>query len=217
MPPVWRVKPRYAPAKFRETYMRSVFAAAALLIALALPALAAAPSVPKGTYKIDPRHAQVIFMVRHMGLSTFYGRFGAVNGTLTVDPAAPDQSTLDATIDMTGLNSHDTELDGVLKDSVFDVAKYPTVTFKATKIAVTGDNTGTVTGDLTIKGVTKPVALNVTFNGGRNSPIPFEPYRLGFDATGTVSREDFGLTGYIWGGFVGDAVTIAIEAEFEKQ
>jgi polyisoprenoid-binding protein YceI len=156
-------------------------------------------------------------MIRHMGLSTFYGRFGSVSGTLTVDPAAPEQSTLDAQIDMTNISTHVEKLDSELKDDVFDAAKYPTATFKATKIAVTGDKTGTVTGDMTIKGITKQVTLNVTFNGGRSSPIKFAPYRLGFYATGTIHRADFGLTGYIWGGFVGDDVTIAIEAEFEKQ
>ena len=199
--------------------MRSIFAGVTLLFALTaiLPASAATDSVPKGTYKIDPDHAQVIFMIRHMGLSTFYGRFGSVSGTLTVDPAAPEQSTLDAQIDMTNISTHVEKLDSELKDDVFDAAKYPTATFKATKIAVTGDKTGTVTGDMTIKGITKQVTLNVTFNGGRSSPIPFAPYRLGFDATGTIHRADFGLTGYIWGGFVGDDVTIAIVAEFEKQ
>lgn len=196
--------------------MRSIFAATLFLLTATLPA-SAASSVPKGTYAIDPQHAQVIFMVRHMGLSTFYGRFGKVTGTLVGDPAAPDQATLEAQIDMNTVDTHVPELDKELKDSVFDTAKYPTATFKATKITVTGENTGTVTGDFTLKGVTKPVTLNVTFNGGRNSPIPFAPYRIGFDATGTLKRSDFGLTGYIWGGFVGDDITIAIEAEFEKQ
>jgi len=199
--------------------MRSIFAGVTLLFALTAiqPASAAPNSVPKGTYKIDPDHAQVIFMIQHMGLSTFYGRFGSVAGTLTVDPAAPEQSTLDAQIDMTNISTHVEKLDSELKDDVFDSAKYPTATFKATKIVVAGDKSGTVTGDMTIKGITKQVTLNVTFNGGRSSPIPFAPYRLGFDATGTIHRADFGLTGYIWGGFVGDDVTIAIEAEFEKQ
>jgi polyisoprenoid-binding protein YceI len=196
--------------------MRSTFAAALFLLTATLPA-SAASSVPKGTYAIDPQHAQVIFMVRHMGLSTFYGRFGKVTGTLVGDPAAADQATLEAQIDMNTVDTHVPELDKELKDGVFDTAKYPTATFKATKITVTGENTGTVTGDFTLKGVTKPVTLNVTFNGGRNSPIPFAPYRIGFDATGTLKRSDFGLTGYIWGGFVGDDITIAIEAEFEKQ
>jgi polyisoprenoid-binding protein YceI len=205
----------------KDHHMRFRLPAAALLFAFAatLPASAAsiAATAHKGTYKIDPDHAQVVFMIRHMGLSTFYGRFGKVAGTMSVDPAAPEQSTLDVQIDMNVIDTHVAKLDAELKDDVFEAAKFPTANFKAIKIVQTGDNTGTVTGDLTIKGITKPVTLNVTFNGGRNSPIPFAPYRLGFDATGTIHRADFGLTGYIWGGFVGDDVTIAIEAEFEKQ
>jgi polyisoprenoid-binding protein YceI len=206
----------------KDRHMRFRLTAAALLFAFAgiAPAAAAdsiASTAHKGTYAIDPDHAQVIFMIRHMGLSTFYGRFGKVAGTLSVDPAAPEQSTLDVQIDMNVIDTHVAKLDGELKEDVFESAKFPTATFKATKIVQTGDNTGTVTGDLTIKGITKSVTLNATFNGGRSSPIPFAPYRLGFDATGTIHRADFGLTGYIWGGFVGDDVTLAIEAEFQKQ
>ncbi len=201
--------------RFRLTTAALLFAFAGIAPAAAVHSIAS--TAHKGTYKIDPEHAQVLFMIRHMGISTFYGRFGKVEGTLSVDPAAPEASTLDVQIDMNVIDTHVPKLDGELKESVFESAKFPTATFKATKIVQTGDNTGTVTGDLTIKGVTKPVTLNATFNGGRSSPIPFAPYRLGFDATGTIHRADFGLTGYIWGGFVGDDVTLAIEAEFEKQ
>lgn len=194
-------------------------AAVLLMFAGVLPASAAslASTAHKGTYAIDPKHSQVIFMIRHMGLSTFYGRFSNVSGTLTVDPATPEQSTLNVQIDPSAIDTHVAELNSELRDDVFEAAKFPTITFKATKIVQTGDNTGTVTGDLTIKNITKPVTLNVTFNGGRASPIPFAPYRLGFDGTATIHRADFGLTGYIWGGFVGDDATLAIEAEFEKQ
>ena len=83
--------------------------------------------------------------------------------------------------------------------------------------ARTGDNTGTVTGDLTLAGITKPVTLNVTFKGARNPPIPFQPYRIGFDATATIHRADFGLTHAIWSGMVGDDVTLLIEMEGELQ
>ncbi len=191
--------------------------AVVVLFALAgLPAQAA-DTIPKGNYALDPDHAQVVFAIKHMGLSTFYGRFGKITGALSIDPAAPEQSTLDILIDMNVIDTHVPKLDGELKEDVFESAKFPTAMFKATKIVQTGNNTGTVSGDLTIKGITKPVTLNVTFNGGRNSQIPFSPYRLGFDATATVKRADFGLTGYMWSGFVGDDVTLAIEAEFEKQ
>lgn len=174
-------------------------------------------NVPKGNYAIDASHAQVIFAITHMGLSTFYGRLGAVTGTLSFDATAPEQSVLNVTIDMSTIDTHVPKLDADLTSSFFDAAKFPTATFKATKIVKTGDHTGTVTGDLTIKDVTKPVTLNVTFNGGRDSPIPFKPYRIGFDATGTVKRSDFGLTNTFWSGFVSDDITLAIEAELELQ
>lgn len=174
-------------------------------------------AVPAATYKIDPRHTQIIFSIKHMGLSTFYGRFGNVNGSLVFDPASPEKSQLTVTIDMTNIQTHVDELDKELSGSVFHADKYPTATFTATQITRASDNTGTVTGNLTLAGVTKPVTLNVTFNGGRNPPIPFQPYRIGFDATGTIKRSDFGLTGMIWSGMVSDDVVLQIECEMEKQ
>ena len=193
----------------------SILPAAALVFGLSA-AQAAPPTAEAGTYTIDPAHTQVIFGIKHMGLSTFYGRFDKASGTLTFDPAAPEASTLNVTIDMTAIDTHVAKLDDELKD-VFHVAKYPTATFTGAKIEKTGDDTGTVTGMLTLNGVTKPVTLNVTFDGGRNSPMPMQPYRIGFDATGTIHRADFGLTGMIWSGFVGDDVSLMIECEMEKK
>lgn len=191
----------------------SVFAFAAGICAAQAAPLTAKP----GTYVIDPNHTQVIFAIRHEGLSTFYGRFTKIAGGMNFDPAAPQASVLNVTIDMTGIQTHVDELDSELRDDVFHAKKFPTATFVSTGIAKTGDNTGTVTGNLTLNGVTKPVTLNVTFNGGRNSPIPFQPYRIGFDATGTIHRADFDLDGMIWSGLVGDDVTLMIESEMEKQ
>jgi polyisoprenoid-binding protein YceI len=188
------------------------------VLALGLSAAHAAPPAAKaGTYKIDPNHTQIIFAIRHEGLSTFYGRFSKISGGLTFDPASPQTSALNVTIDMTGIQTHVDDLDSELRDNVFNARKHPTATFVSTGIVKTGDNTGTVTGDLTLDGTTKPVTLNVTFNGGRNAPIPFQPYRIGFDATATIHRADFGLDGMIWSGFVGDDVTLMIESEMEKQ
>ncbi len=185
--------------------------------ALGLCVAAQAATAEKGNYKIDPRHTQVIFGIKHMGLSTFYGRFSKISGTLTFDPASPETSALAVQIDMTVIDTHVPELDKELSDSVFHADKFPTATFTANKIVKIGDNTGTVTGDLTLAGVTKPVTLNATFDGGRNSPMPFQPYRLGFDATATIHRADFGLTGMMWSGLVGDDVSLIIETEMEKQ
>ena len=190
-----------------------------LVAALAPASHAAAQTslnVPAATYTIDPKHAQIVFAIRHMGLSTFYGRFGTVSGSLTFDPAAPEKSTLNAQIDMNNLSTHWDSLDKDLKETVFHTDKFPTATFVATQSTKTGPNTGTVTGNLTMAGVTRPVTLNVTFNGGRNSPIPMQPYRIGFNATATVKRSDFGLTHTVWSGMVSDEVTLWIECELEK-
>ena len=170
----------------------------------------------KGTYRIDPRHSQILFQIRHMQLSDFFGRFGKVSGTLVFDPDAPEKSTLDAAVDMTAIDTHVPELDKELV-GFFKADKFPTASFKATGITRTGEDTGTVTGDLTLAGITKPVTLNVTFRGARNPPIPFQPYRIGFNGTATVKRSDFDLTHTMWSGWVSDEVTLMIEAEGELQ
>jgi len=200
--------------------MRMKFVAFFQIAAVAIIGLSLAAFGPidakKGTYKIDPRHTQIIFEIQHMGLSNFFGRFSKVSGQLVFDPAAPESSSLSTDVDMTAIDTHVDELDKELV-SFFKVDKFPTASFKATGISRTGDNTGTVTGDLTLAGVTKPVTLNVTFKGARNPPIPFQPYRIGFDATATIHRADFGLTNAIWSGMVGDDVTLLIEMEGELQ
>lgn len=198
---------------------RTISAAVIVVIAFAaLPAAAQTSlNVPAATYTIDPRHTQIIFTVRHMGLSTFYGRFGHITGTLAFDPAQPGKSALNAQIDLTNIDTHVEALDKELSTSFFHADKFPTATFVSTQSVKTGENTGTVTGNLTIDGVTKPVTLNVTFNGGRNSPIPFQPYRIGFNATGTVKRSDFGLTHVMWSGMVSDEIGLMIECELEKK
>ena len=198
---------------------KSIKASAICLVALAAWPAAAQTSlnVPAATYTIDPRHTQIIFTVRHMGLSTFYGRFGHITGTLAFDPAQPGKSALNAQIDLTNIDTHVAALDKELSTSFFHADKFPVATFVSTQSVKTGENTGTVTGNLTIDGITKPVTLNVTFNGGRNSPIPLQPYRIGFNATGTVRRSDFGLTHVMWSGMVSDEIGLMIECELEKK
>ncbi len=195
-----------------KTIVRTVVA---LVLAASVAGFAPVPA-KKGTYKIDPRHSQIIFEIRHMELSDFFGRLGPVSGTLTFDPDTPQKSTLDAAIDMTTIDTHVPQLDKELVE-FFNGAKFPSATFKATGITRTGESTGTVTGDLTLSGVTKPVTLNVTFKGARNPPIPLQPYRIGFNATATIKRSDFDLTHTMWSGIVADEVTLLIEAEGELQ
>ncbi|HEY7977838.1 MAG TPA: YceI family protein [Rhizomicrobium sp.] len=199
----------------RSNFAKLIYAAMIVIIAGAVSAFGPVDA-KKGTYKIDPSHTQIIFEIQHMGLSNFFGRFSKVSGQLVFDPAAPESSALSADVDMTAIDTHVSELDKDLVD-FFKADKFPTASFRATGISRTGDNTGTVTGDLTLAGVTKPVTLNVTFKGARNPPIPFQPYRIGFDGTATIHRADFGLTHAIWSSMVGDDVTLLIEMEGELQ
>jgi polyisoprenoid-binding protein YceI len=194
-----------------------LFAAVLALSWSVAPAIAQQNMAPKGSYTLDPGHTQVIFGIKHMGISTFYGRFGKISGTLDFDQANPQASALNVQIDMTAIDTHVPELDSTLPTKVFQADKFPTATFVSTAIAKTGDNTGTVTGNLTLAGVTKPVTLNVTFNGGRGTGEPMQPYRIGFDATGTIKRSDFGLTHMMWSAFVGDDVPLMIEAEAARK
>lgn len=196
--------------------MKTIIRTVVLLVLAASVAGFAPVPAKKGTYKIDPRHSQILFQIQHMKLSDFYGRLGPVSGTLVFDPDAPEKSTLDAAVDMTTIDTHVPQLDKELVD-FFQGAKFPSATFKAAGITRTGESTGTVTGDLTLAGVTKPVTLNVTFKGARNPPIPFQPYRIGFNATATIKRSDFDLTHTMWSGIVADDVTLLIEAEGELQ
>lgn len=197
-------------------------AATVLLVAFSPPTIVAASAetslnVPAGTYIVYSNHTHVIFGIRHMGLSTFHGTFGHITGTLQFDPMQPQKSALSVAVDMSNIETTVPELNETLKKSVFQAAKYPAATFTSTEVKKTGPNTGTVTGDLTLAGVTKPVTLNVTFNGGRDVPMPFQPYRIGFDAAGTIKRSDFGLTHMIWSGLVSDEVTLTIDCEMEKK
>src|ERR1700756_4029525 len=124
--------------------MRSGIALVVPFLALGLSAAQAAPLTAKpGTYTIDPNHTQVVFTIRHEGLSTFYGRFTKITGGMNFDPAAPQASVLNVTIDMTGIQTHVDELDSELRDDVFNAKKFPTATFASTGITKTGDNTGT--------------------------------------------------------------------------
>jgi polyisoprenoid-binding protein YceI len=201
----------------RVLRLNILLAAVLALSCSAAPSIAQQNMAPKGSYTLDPGHTQVIFAIKHMGISTFYGRFGKISGTLDFDQANPQASTLNVQIDMTAIDTHVPELDSSLPKTVFQADKFPTATFVSTAIAKTGDNTGTVTGNLTLAGVTKPITLNVTFNGGRGTGQPMQPYRIGFDATGTIKRSDFGLTHMMWSAFVGDDVPLMIEAEAERK
>lgn len=172
------------------------------------------------TWTIDPTHAEVAFAVRHLMLATVRGRFGTVSGTVEIDEARPERSSVDVTIDVTSIDTRQEMRDNHLRSAdFFDVANHPTLTFKSKRVE--GDITGEfrVTGDLTIRGTARPVTLDVSLEGRGRDPWGNE--RAGFEAKGKISRSEFGLT---WnqaletgGVAVGDEVKISIDVEIVKQ
>ena len=172
---------------------------------------------PAGAYQIETRHTVVLFAIPHLGLTDYYGRFEKTSGTLNFTPGAPEKSSVSVAIDTSSVNVPNGELMGELAGAdVFDAAKFPQATFVSTAVQRTGPTAGKMTGDLTIHGVTKSVTFDVTFNGG--APSPMGPaYYLGFHATATIKRSDFGLDKMVWNSFVGDDVKLTIEALFLKQ
>lgn len=170
---------------------------------------------PSGAYKIDSAHTLILFSLLHLDLTEYVGRIDRISGTLNFDANEPEKSSTDITADMDSIDTPSGRLNDDLKGpGVFDTAQFPTTTFKSTSLTRTGPDTGRMTGDLTIKGITKPVVFDVVFHGGAASPINGD-YMLGFHASTVIKRTDFGLTGMIWNSFVGNDVTLTIEAAFD--
>ncbi|MBO9882899.1 YceI family protein [Xanthomonas sp. D-109] len=180
--------------------------------AFAAPAAAAAAAKGvSGTYTLDPAHTDVLVQWSHFGFSNPSAHFGDVDGTLVYNAQDVSKSSVNVTLPLSGLNSFTAKFDEHLKSGdFFDAAKFPTATFKSTKVTSAGGNKLTVAGDLTIKGTTKPVVLAVTLNGAGPHPMKKVP-ALGFDATTTVKRSDFGLGAYVPN--VSDEVKIRITTE----
>ena len=190
----------------------------------AAPAAAAKPApvnVPAGGYTLDKMHSTVVFRVNHLGFSNYTAAFAQFDAKLNFDPAKPELTTLEATIDPRSLTLPAPPAgfkDELVGPQWLNAAQYPAITFKSIKVEVTGANTAKVTGDFTLHGVTKPVVLDVIFNGGYEGH-PMDPNaRTGFSATGVFKRSDFGIAygvpapGSTMG--VGDEVSVAIETEF---
>lgn len=186
--------------------MKRILLAAALGLAFAGTASAAAL-----TYKIDPNHTDVVVGWSHFGFSNPVAHFGKVDGTITYDPAKPAASSVQVTIPLSGLNSHVPDFDEHLKSAdFFDAEKFPTITFKSTKVEAAGEKKLKVSGDLTVHGVTKPAVLDVTINKIGEQPMA-KRAAAGFDASTTLKRSDFGLGKYAPN--VSDEVSIRITTE----
>lgn len=172
------------------------------------------------TWNIDPVHSVAEFKVKHMMISNVKGQFTGVSGTLTFDEADVTKSTIQATIDAASINTREAQRDAHLKSAdFFDVEKFPTLNFKSTRVARTGEGELSVQGDLTIHGVTRNVVFAVE---GPTAPgkDPWGNTRIGISATTRINRKDYGLT---WnaaletgGILVGEEVTITLDVQFVK-
>jgi len=167
-------------------------------------------SAPKGNYEQNSDHTVVGFCLSHMEISTYCGRFDKTTAKLSFNGSQPDKSTVTATIDLSSVDVPSHELTDKLRKELFKNG--PTATFTSTAVTIGGKNEGSVTGNLTINGTTKPVTLKVKFNGGMAShPMAKKP-ATGFSATAIVKRSDLSMTNAV--PFVGDDVAVLIETEF---
>jgi polyisoprenoid-binding protein YceI len=189
-----------------------------LKLPAALALLALASVAQADTLKIDPVHSTVGFKIRHL-FANVTGRFTDVSGTIDVDPANPGSASVTATIGIASIDTANAMRDKDLRGSnFFESDKFPSMTFKSTKVAVTSQTEADVTGDLTLHGVTKPVTLHVTFLG--KGPGMMGGTTTGWEATTSIKRSDFGLT---WSKtiegtqLVGDDVSIDLEITADEK
>ena len=184
-------------------------------VLVAAMGLAVSAAAQTETWQLDPAHTAAQFAVRHMGISTVRGAFTKVSGTVQYDPADPAKSSIDATIDAASMDTRVEMRDNDLRSSkFFDVAKYPSITFKSKRVEPAGTGKLKVTGDLTMHGVTKEVVLDVD---GPSQPFkdPRGNMHMGASATTTINRTDFGV-GTIPAAMVAEQVAITIDMELVK-
>lgn len=183
----------------------------------ALPALAAdqpAPPAP-GPYRFDRGHTAITFTIDHFGFSKAHGTFKVFEPAIVFDPAQPEKAKVDVKIDAASIDTSWAARDEELrKEQFFNVAKYPTITYKSTKVEMTGIDTARLTGDLMLLGTTKPLVLEVTLV--KRAPHPFRSgiEVAGFSATGVLKRSEFGMTALLPG--LGDDVALTIDAEINN-
>lgn len=192
------------------------------LPAPAAPTTVKAADVPAGVYNVDTRHTAVTWRIRHQGLSLWTARFDKTTGKLNFNPTAPDKSTIEATIDA---NSVSTGVLNAQGERAFDAEiggtflggkENPNITFKSTSIKLTGAQTGLVSGDLTVKGITKPVVLDVKFEGAKLSPQN-QKWKVAFTARTVIDRTQFGITGGPIESNAGKEAEIIITSELAQE
>jgi polyisoprenoid-binding protein YceI len=186
------------------------------------PTPPAATELPAGEYALDKAHASLTFRVNHLGFSHYTTHFERFDARLQIDPANPAHSSVTATIDPHSIETPYSNLNQVLQKAEWlDSAQFPEIVFHSTQVELTGPNSAHITGELSLRGLTRPVVMDATFNGGwAHNPMDPMGSRIGFSAHGALKRSDFGVSfgippaGSTMG--VSDDVEFAIEAEFTK-
>lgn len=182
---------------------------------------ASTDGIPAGDYKLDPAHSTLTFSANHLGFSNYTAQFNKFSADLKLDPANPGAAVLNASVEPASLDipaPPEGFLADLLGETWIDADAFPEITFRSTNVAVTSANTADVTGDLTLHGVTKPVTLQITYNGGYAGHVAEPNARIGFSAHGAFKRSDFGIDygvpapGSTMG--VSDEVSVRIESEF---
>jgi polyisoprenoid-binding protein YceI len=173
-----------------------------------------------GNWQLDPYHTQVEFSAKHLGMMTVRGYFDEVSTTADIDPDHPETASVEATISTASIRTNNEVRDNDIRSSNFlEVDKFPVITFKSTGVEPSGPDRYTLTGDLTIKGTTRPVALEVLKYGEFNDP-GMMGHRIAYSATSKINRKDFGLSFHaVLDGrlVVSDEIQIMIEGEIVEQ
>jgi len=206
IPKSWSVVSRFAGVAF-----------ATLLIAVVFGPVRPAAAAPE-IYRIDQSHMSMAFLVTHVGFAKTLGLFRKAEGSFVFDPEVPQVADIQVTIDAESVFTNHEKRDEHLRGVDFlDVANHPEITFVGTEATQTGPRAGTVTGDLTIRGVTRPVILEVVWNKSGAYPFGDGHYAMGLSARTKIKRSDFGMTYAVAGGLVGDEVEIILEFEAIRQ
>jgi polyisoprenoid-binding protein YceI len=208
---------------FRSRLSKTAVAAAAVMLfgcASLLAGVTPRPDtdlakIPAGTYELDQSHANITFEISHMNFSNYVGRFNSFTASLEFDPKTPDASKATVSIDPNSIDTNHEVLERDLRGkNFFETETYPEITFVSDRLEITGTERGRLYGQFTLRGVTKPLVLDVTFKGGGKHPMTGS-FLLGFMATGSLKRADYGMTYLI--PLVGDEVTFRFNGEFVKK
>ncbi len=165
------------------------------------------------TFRIDPIHSTVLFKIRHLGVSNFYGRFNKVSGGFTWDETDSGNGSMRITVEAKNVDTGNLQRDiHLMSEDFFNAEEFPTISFISKGIEKTSTDTYTLRGDLTMRGVRKPITASMTWLGIKDTKSQYG-IRAGFEATFTIKRSEFGMDGFIQEGILGDEVTLTIALE----